>query len=90
MKQVNGLLLAFLCLLLGATSAFQSIGPASPIVGSKLSPRWVASQSATELNQSASSEDPNELIAKRIIVKGDVQGGYYRSCVLNEVSGRLQ
>ena len=31
-------------------------------------------------------EDPNEIIARRIIVKGDVQGGYYRSCVNNEVS----
>ena len=25
------------------------------------------------------------VVARRIIVKGDVQGGYYRSCVLNEV-----
>lgn len=30
--------------------------------------------------------DDNELVARRIIVTGDVQGGYYRSCVLNEVS----
>ena len=29
--------------------------------------------------------DDNDIVAKRIIVKGDVQGGYYRSCVLNEV-----
>ena len=27
----------------------------------------------------------NEIVARRIIVQGDVQGGYYRSCVLNEV-----
>lgn len=31
-------------------------------------------------------EDPNEIIARRIKVKGAVQGGYYRSCVNNEVS----
>lgn len=30
-------------------------------------------------------EDADEVVARRIIVKGDVQGGYYRSCVLNEV-----
>ena len=30
--------------------------------------------------------DDDELVARRIIVTGDVQGGYYRSCVLNEVS----
>ena len=27
----------------------------------------------------------NEIVARRIIVKGDVQGGYYRACVSNEV-----
>lgn len=30
------------------------------------------------------SHKDNEFVAKRIIVKGDVQGGYYRACVLNE------
>ena len=29
--------------------------------------------------------DSAEIVARRIVVKGDVQGGYYRSCVLNEV-----
>jgi hypothetical protein len=32
------------------------------------------------------SGEPKELIARRIVVEGDVQGGYYRSCVLNEVN----
>ena len=31
------------------------------------------------------SSADSEVIARRIIVTGDVQGGYYRSCVLNEV-----
>ena len=30
----------------------------------------------------------DDIVACRIVVKGDVQGGYYRSCVLNEVSTR--
>jgi hypothetical protein len=34
----------------------------------------------------AAGIDPNELIARRIVVVGDVDGGYYRSCVKNEVS----
>jgi hypothetical protein len=38
-----------------------------------------------EQSTSSQSEDPNEIVARRIIVKGDVQGGYYRACVLNEV-----
>jgi hypothetical protein len=29
--------------------------------------------------------DASEVIARRITLKGAVQGGYYRSCVLNEV-----
>ena len=42
----------------------------------------------TLLHAEASSVDPNEVVARRIIVTGDVQGGYYRSCVQNEV-GRV-
>ena len=29
--------------------------------------------------------DPSEVIARKIVVCGDVDGGYYRSCVKNEV-----
>ena len=35
---------------------------------------------------SPSDSDPQELIARRIVVTGDVSGGYYRSCVKNEGS----
>lgn len=35
---------------------------------------------------SENDQSSGEIVARRIIVKGDVQGGYYRSCVLNEVS----
>lgn len=34
-------------------------------------------------------KDPDEIIATRIIVTGDVNGGYYRSCVKNE-AGRFR
>jgi acylphosphatase len=40
----------------------------------------LASNDSEDHNESISSE----IVARRIIVKGDVQGGYYRSCVLNE------
>lgn len=43
-------------------------------------------QQRTVLRATDGGEDPNEIIARRIIVKGSVQGGYYRSCVNNEVS----
>jgi hypothetical protein len=34
---------------------------------------------------SVDAGDPSDIVARRIIVKGDVHG-YYRVCVLNEVS----
>lgn len=37
-------------------------------------------------NNDHAAADNSEIIARRIIVIGDVQGGYYRSCVLNEAS----
>lgn len=52
---------------------------------------FVPTQSLTSRNfqvyavDESASTDPNDIVARRIIVKGDVQGGYYRSCVLNEV-----
>jgi hypothetical protein len=38
----------------------------------------------TRLYVAADAEE-SDLVARRIVVTGDVQGGYYRSCVLNEV-----
>ena len=31
------------------------------------------------------SNDSNQVVGKRIIVKGDVNGGYVRTCIQNEV-----
>ena len=39
----------------------------------------------TYVTQSDGSMDGSDLVARRIIVTGDVNGGYYRSCVKNEV-----
>jgi hypothetical protein len=38
----------------------------------------------TQLRESTTA-DKDDIIAARIHVKGDVQGGYYRCCVVNEV-----
>lgn len=43
-------------------------------------------QSATARFLAAEEAEDADIVAKRITVKGDVQGGYYRSCVKNEVS----
>eukprot|EP00977_Amphora_coffeiformis_P008056 scaffold1803_cov92-Amphora_coffeaeformis.AAC.79 len=40
--------------------------------------------SAADTKSGAGDEDANELIAKRVIVSGNVQGGYVRACILNE------
>jgi hypothetical protein len=71
---------AILTLILALT--FSLVGAFAPSLASTnrlaFQPRKLA---ATE----GSSADESEVIARRIIVTGDVQGGYYRSCVLNEV-----
>ena len=36
---------------------------------------------------SSNGDADDQLVACRIVVKGDVQGGYYRTCVFNEVRG---
>jgi len=41
---------------------------------------------SSSLLMAETSSDDDEIVACRIIVTGAVQGGYYRSCVLNEVS----
>ena len=62
----------------------------SSSVNAFISPRC-SSQPAfgTYISAGSSDNDPNEIVAKRIIVEGDVQGGYYRSCVRNE-AGRFR
>jgi hypothetical protein len=50
-----------------------------------LSAPIVASSTRCSALHDADAADPSEIVAKKIVVKGDVQGGYYRACVLNEV-----
>lgn len=49
------------------------------------SQQTVAFSTRCFMSDDSQNDDPNDIIAKRIIVTGDVQGGYYRSCILNEV-----
>jgi acylphosphatase len=41
------------------------------------------------MTTNGSEGEDQDIIARRIVVTGDVQGGYYRSCVLNE-AGRFR
>jgi len=50
--------------------------------------RYDVEQTKTVLYNS-NTDDDSDLIARKIIVSGDVQGGYYRSCVFNE-AGRFR
>uniref|UniRef100_A0A7R9ZE38 Acylphosphatase-like domain-containing protein n=1 Tax=Pseudictyota dubia TaxID=2749911 RepID=A0A7R9ZE38_9STRA len=49
----------------------------------------VSSSSVVTFMKADEAIDPNEIVGKRIIVSGDVNGGYVRSCVLNE-AGRFR
>ena len=50
----------------------------------KVLPAPIMPTTSSLFAENGASDD--EIVGRRIIVKGDVNGGYYRSCVLNEVS----
>ena len=49
----------------------------------------VASESSSAASKAESVDDDSDLVAKRLVVTGDVQGGYVRACVINE-AGRFR
>ena len=62
----------------------------SSAVNAFVSPRCASQPAFSSFIAAESSDnDPDDIIAKRILVEGDVQGGYYRSCVRNE-AGRFR
>jgi len=80
-------LLLFAVLLCSSSWLVQVQGFVSPIYPSS------QQQHAFDFRVAAESEtgdnDPNEIVARRISLEGDVAGGYYRSCVRNE-AGRFR
>jgi len=79
---------AVLCLIVLASTtvqAFQTTTPTTTFLGRSLNV-----QAEPNVLASKTGDDDDEIVAKRIIVKGDVQGGYYRSCVKNEVGCSFQ
>ncbi len=74
--------LATLCLLIVCASSF---APTSNLA-LKSSSRPEYSSLLQVLKASESDDnDPKQVIGKKIIVKGDVNGGYVRTCIRNEV-----
>jgi len=74
-------------------SATRAIGSFRP--SSTLTPRSESQISSSPFHSAlyASSDDtaaepsdPNEVVARRILITGDVNGGYFRTCVKNEAS----
>jgi len=62
----------------------------STTVNAFVSPRNLSQRSfGTHIAAESSDNSPDDIIARRIIVEGDVEGGYYRSCVRNE-AGRFR
>ncbi len=58
-------------------------------VNAFVSPKSPLSAFDFRIAAESSDNNPDEIVARRIIVEGDVQGGYYRSCVRNE-AGRFR
>mmetsp|Transcript_26876 Transcript_26876/g.50320 ORF Transcript_26876/g.50320 Transcript_26876/m.50320 type:complete len:173 (-) Transcript_26876:160-678(-) len=83
------LLLLVLCDWSSSVRAFVVV-PQSPSSRTAATSRiGVETAEAAGSGSSQAENDPNEIVARRIVVTGDVQGGYYRSCVLNE-AGRFR
>ena len=72
--QLLSMLLVALCA--STTRAFLA-APSSPSV-------VTSSHPSMSLSATSNSEEDDDIVARRIVVAGDVQGGYYRACVLNE------
>lgn len=64
-----GLLLITLAMLVNVGESFIAFAPKRQL---------------TSLN-AESANDPAEIVGRRILVKGDVNGGYVRTCIQNEV-----
>ena len=54
----------------------------APII---ISPNQQTNMALRESAAGGGGGDPSDIIAKKITVTGDVDGGYFRSCVKNEV-----
>jgi len=76
-------------LLLLAVVICSSMSSVNAFVGAPRCSLQPSFNSAIAAAGSDGANDPNEIIAMRITVEGDVQGGYYRSCVRNE-AGRFR
>ena len=78
----NTITAVFPLLLILLSIASSTFGFTAPSQNQRLTPPSAryATASTTE-----GGGDPSEVIARKIVVCGDVDGGYYRSCVKNEV-----
>lgn len=69
-----------LCLLVAISHGF------TPSFGLSRVSSHFSSTSKIDTAESVDSSDDNEIIGMTITVKGDVNGGYTRTCIRNEVS----
>lgn len=74
-----GLALAIVSLQSTTSFAFSIAGPSTKNLISRSTTTGLFAD-----NKSSSSDPNNEIISAKISLEGDVDGGYYRACVLNE------
>jgi acylphosphatase len=87
-NQTALILLLWLCAIaLGDAFSYPSV-PLSNVFTSARRPAW-RTVAFRQMSHAPADGDPSEIVAKRILVKGDI-GGYYRQCVVNEVRDRLK
>ena len=79
----NTISAVFPLLLILLSIASSTFGFTAPSQNQRLTPPSAARYASASTTEGGG--DPSEVIARKIVVCGDVDGGYYRSCVKNEV-----
>lgn len=74
--------------ILTSVLAFTTTSTSSFAIGHRLT-TMMRTSNTLKLSEEAAAGGQEDVIARRIIVQGAVQGGYYRACVLNE-AGRFR
>jgi hypothetical protein len=81
------LLLCLSAIAVGDAFTYPALPSSSSALTTARRPTWT--QPYRRMSHAPEDGDPSEIVAKRILVKGDV-GGYYRQCVVNEVRDGLK
>ena len=87
-SSINLVIVAFLATLVSGITGFSVFVPQSFRLNCRQTTTTIFGANADD--SSSNYNDPAQIVGRRITVKGDVNGGYVRTCIQNEVSSDLE